>query len=627
MKPRWWPQPFAPEGSAAAEGIVRQLGQPTLDPLAVLVREAAQNSWDARLPDEKVEFRVDIRTLGEDADAWRNLLLPGPPADAGIDIEKALRPEAVALTISDRNTRGLGGPLRADQQAGTNELPDFVKFLRNVGEPNEHQFGGGTYGFGKGIFYRISRIGTILVETHTSSGGPHSHRLMGAALGRSWHSGGRRFTGRHWWGLPGGDGIPDPVVDSQAEAVSEALRLPGFSDARSGTDIVILDANLGYIESDSNAHVRSPEEAASFIASSILWHLWPKMILDERGRGMTFSVCIDGSPIALPSPEAVDELAPFVTALRAVRRGEGTVFTRTVRPKVAGFFAMTLSAAREEGTRPSIKAAKPFEGPPHHVARMRVAELVVDYLPGPVHPDPLLAYGGVFKASEEADPMFASAEPPTHDDWVTKGLTGTARGVVTGARRFIQKQLDEHLNLDSQAGGPGGQGLGQLAALLADVIPARVGDMQPPEAGDAGDISHGGWTFGSGGNGNSHRGHGGAAPPRRGRPRIVGTPMLQVHQGHPYLVASVKVPGSEVTRVLSADAFVVLEGGAHEIEPPLGAAVPKIIGWQSSTGDIFVDGKTIEIAPGDETDWYVYATYVPDAVVRFRIGQVAPHGR
>src|SRR4051812_36341141 len=96
----WWSQPFAPEGSAAAEGIVKQLGRPTLDPLAVLVREAAQNSADAQREDtDLVEFRIDVRTLGTTADAWRELLLPAPEAQSGLPLDAALSPDSVVLVI------------------------------------------------------------------------------------------------------------------------------------------------------------------------------------------------------------------------------------------------------------------------------------------------------------------------------------------------------------------------------------------------------------------------------------------------------------------------------------------------------------------------------------------------
>ena len=44
---RWISQRFAPDGGSASDGIRKQLGVPVLDPLAVLIREAAQNCWAA----------------------------------------------------------------------------------------------------------------------------------------------------------------------------------------------------------------------------------------------------------------------------------------------------------------------------------------------------------------------------------------------------------------------------------------------------------------------------------------------------------------------------------------------------------------------------------------------------
>ncbi|WP_250031664.1 hypothetical protein [Paractinoplanes maris] len=609
MTVRWWSQPFAPEGSAAAEGIVKQLGRPALDPLAVLVREAAQNSWDARLPGAVVDFEIDVRILGTQTESWRHLLLPGPAVASNVELEGAFRPGAIALVISDRDTVGLGGPLRAGIKAQGDEKADFVQFLRNVGEPSDHEFGGGTYGFGKGIFYRISRVGAILVDTNTE--GESRRRLMGAALGHSWYSGDRRFTGRHWWGEVGPDDVPDPIVDDEAAAFSRALNLPGFADGRTGTDIVVLAADLGLTGHDQEARERSPHEAATYLTSAILWNLWPKMVPDESGTHMRFFVGVDGSRVRVPSPETLEDFAPFVEALQEIRAGSGSQFARTVPPKDAGALALSLAAAGGASARHIVTAARPFDGPSNHVARMRVAELVVDYLPGPPHPDSRLCYGGVFRASEDADELFASSEPPTHDDWVSKGLSGAARGVVQGARTFILKQIDERFGMGTQAGGSGGQGLGQFAARLASVVPARLTDT-PPAGGRPG-------TNGGGGNGGG--GVGGGRPARGGAVRLSGPPSLRFHDGRPFLVATVHAPASSVRRVVTAEVEVVVEGGGREGEPPAGALVPQILQWQSVSDAAVVQGAAIMLSPGQASDWYVLATYVPDAVVRFKVGQ------
>jgi hypothetical protein len=628
MNIRWWSQPFAPEGSAAAEGIVKQLGQPALDPLTVLVREAAQNSWDAHRPDGVVGFTVDVRVLGHWASAWRELLLPGPRSESGVKMEHALDSESILIVVSDRNTVGLGGPLRASERALGEDKADFVQFLRNVGEPSDHAYGGGTYGFGKGILYRLSRVGTILVDTNTAADGPNRRRLMGASLGHSWLLGDRRFTGRHWWGRVGDDDVPDPVLGDQAAELSKRLGLPGFDDGGTGTDIVILAAGLGTVGTDADARERTPHEAATFMASSILWNLWPKMIPDGSGRHMRFAVGVDRSEILIPAPESIDELEPYVESLCEVRAGRGISYTRTVPPRNAGSLAVTFGAALEDTSRLVVTAAKPYDGSSHHTARMRLAELVVDYLPGPPHPDARFSYGGVFRTSEDSDSLFSSAEPPTHDDWVPKGLSGTARGVVIGAKTFIAKQLDERLGLGAQSGGTAGQGLGQLSALLAGVIPARFG-KQPAEGHEIHHKSSGsapsgadGGAEGRGGPPDVSEGAIGTAQPRRGgMPRLVGPPMLRLHDGRPLLVATVKIPAAAVPRTVSVDVEVVVDRGGIESEPPLGAARPAVLEWRSRSGDVVVRGQKILAPAGEESDWFVYATHVPDAVVRFRLNQ------
>lgn len=226
MTPTWWSQPFAPEGSAAAEGIVKQLGRPSLDPLTVLIREAAQNSWDARLGHTPVRFGLSLRRLGDAAETWRRQLLPPPDPRADITLTDALSPDSLVLVVSDRDTVGLGGPLRAGHRPPAGERPDFVQFMRNIGEPNDNQFGGGTYGFGKGIYYRVSQISTILVDTRNRESGPTARRLMGSSLGPSWFDADdRRYTGRHWWGSVIDD-VPDPLLGDHAAAVAEQLGLP-----------------------------------------------------------------------------------------------------------------------------------------------------------------------------------------------------------------------------------------------------------------------------------------------------------------------------------------------------------------------------------------------------------------
>ncbi|MFB6726261.1 hypothetical protein ACFCV3_39190 [Kribbella sp. NPDC056345] len=473
-----------------------------------------------------------------------------------------------------------------------------MQFLRNVGEPNDNEFGGGTYGFGKGIFYRLSLTSAILVDTLTLA---NERRLMGAALGNSWYEDDLRFTGRHWWADTATDGKPDPFLNIEAEELAASLGLPGFADGRTGTDVVLIGADLGTVDDVDEQRLRTVEEAAAFLASSMLWHLWPKTMAEGDLRQMVLDVKVNGQSIGVPEPANVSDLRPFVDSLTKIRGGDHVQYKRTVAPKLAGQFALSVQGAQmgSPNVEHIVDAARPFDGPPHHVARMRIAELVVDYLPTSPHPDPLLRYGAVFKSTEESDAIFASAEPPTHDDWVEKGLSGTSRGVVQGARHFVTKTVDTTLGLSTSAAGGQGGGLGALSSRLASLLPAIDG----VGAGLAGP--------GPGGASRSGARNGTA-------PRIVEGPRLERYEEILYLVAKVHVPNSPTVRNVRAEVSVVVDGGGRESDPPAGALTPEITGWRSADGNVS-SAEFITVGAADCTEWWVYSTYIPDAVVRFKL--------
>ncbi len=606
MTPKWWSQPFAEEGSATAEGIVNQLGRPALEELTVLVREAAQNSWDARIGDQEVYFGVDIRKLGKSSEAWNQLLLPAPAGGDVTHLADHLHPDSVVVTISDRGTRGLGGPLRAGSKPRAGERSDFVQFLRNVGEARDNEFGGGTYGFGKGIFYRLSKCSSIVVDSFTGDGSSHARRLMGAALGSSFYGeSDRRFTGRHWWGLDV-DNIPDPVQGNQAAEISASLGLPGFDDGTTGTDIVIIGARLessGPEEGDK--HEDALLEAASFMASSILWNLWPKMIPQTDKPKIRFRVTVEGVEVPIPDPLTCTDLKPFASSLVALRDGDNTKYTRSREPKLAGELKISTGPNFGGSESATVTAAKPFDGPAHHIARMRVAELVVDYFAGPPHPDELLTYGGVFRTVRESDGFFAESEPPTHDDWVIAALQGTAKGVVQGSKQFLNKQIAEHIGASNAVAATSLSGLGKLASRLSRLAPG----LNSGGAGPAQGSRSGGSSSGSGGGGRSGK----------KVARIVEQPKVVVFDGRPFLLTRVSVPASDSPMICAAKASVILEGGGRESESFAGADVPTVLQWSPVAGGPVIHGSSIQITSANDTEWWVYASHVADAVTRIEL--------
>jgi hypothetical protein len=88
----------------------------------------------------------------------------------------------------------------------------------------------------------------------------------------------------------------------------------------------------------------------------------------------------------------------------------------------------------------------------------------------------------------------------------------------------------------------------------------------------------------------------------------------------------VRIPTAPHERLVEAQVQVVVDGGGIESEAPPGASMPDVLQWQHATTRATVHGAVLGIAAGDGGDWWVLASYVPDAVVRFKIRLVGDQG-
>lgn len=591
--PLWWSQPVAAEGSTASEGIRRQLGKPRLDPLTVLVREAAQNSCDAALDGRDVDFAVKIsRLTGRRLENWRDFLLP-EPHESALGLQEAMEHNPQVLTITDRGTTGLGGPLRADEPPREGERADFVKFVRNVGERKDMNLGGGSYGFGKGIFYNVSRCHVIVVDSQCVFRGKVQRRLIGAAMGDGFESGGARFTGRHWLGASE-DGIAQALLDEDAEAVANSLGLPHFGPDDTGTTVAVVDVDLGTRDNDE---ARTPETAAYYLASTITWNLWPRMISGYTGR-LHCSVKHEGFNVDIPDPEATIELRPFIQAYRKLSEdGQYTVPQRKTPPTEIGRFAKAEAMAPFR-VNDLLAWAAPFRGPAHHCARMRQADLVVDYVAGMPHPDEAVQYAAVFQSSTDADHYFSDAEPPTHDDWVTSGLQGTALGVVRLANSFIRGNLNP-AQPDTATPNVSEAALAPLANRLAGLLSGAI---------DA-DSSNTDSESGGGARRRSSN-HSGA------RPRITAGPDLVIRDGVAVIGAAVALPQWTRPTPVTAEPQVVIDGG---IEKDSSLEQPAVLGWSCPATGERRTGATLLVDPTDDRLWEVTVKPPRDTVIRLSV--------
>jgi hypothetical protein len=613
-----FPEPRPAHGGLAAEGAANLLGRPEMDALEVLTREAVQNSWDAcKEGTPRVQVEIALRELDAGhrrvlADDFFAVLPPGGLFRQGdtelVELSAALRErDLLLLSFTDRGTTGLGGPIRADQPAREGQSTNFVDLVFNIGQPPDKELGGGTYGFGKTIAYLVSRCRTVIIHTATESAGSVEQRLIVQSIGHQYTHNGHNFTGRHWWGQLT-NGVVLPVVGSAAESLATGIGLPRFGRGETGTTIAVLQPSLGG---------RSAEQAVAFIATSLAWNFWPKMIAFEGEPAMSFEVAFGDKRVDVPDPRATPPLDAYAQALDAIRdcesgRKSPSEFelykvlkgVASERPRqhlgwiairaVIGQARPPLDEGTDEEGSPTTAAA--FTGRAHHIALMRRAELIVSYEPGPELDSSVLEWIGVFKAAEPVDQAFAAAEPPTHDAW-KPNLVANARykSFVNVALRRIKDAVNGAFRVSPA---PPDDDTERSAVVIAEALGQLINSAPGTGSGRPAD-----------------------RPGRIRSSRIRSSPKLEIgpnrmllREGHAILEVPFKVEPASGARssVVRAGAAVASgDSGGREAEPPLGAATAVVLGFQ--TGDERVTGYELTVDAADRRTWTVTVETAEDA--------------
>lgn len=485
MSMECYSEPYNATGGLAAIGVLNQLGRPDTEPLEVLVREAVQNCWDAKRPDSaRIRVTIGRSTLDQAGVSFlRSHVLVNPPLGLALDDE--MREGMHTLYFADFGTHGLAGPTRADRPGAPR---DFVDFVRNIGQPPDKDFGGGSFGYGKAAFYIASAARTVIIDSLCrTDDGRLERRLLGCALGKTFDVEGVPFTGRHWWGRME-NGVPEPVTGRNAEEIAAALGLPPRNSADDlGTTVLIIAPSITIETGDGT------DATMDFIAEAIAWNFWPRMIDTAGGAQSTmkFSISDNGKKVRIPTPRTHPQLRGFVEAMDRLRQEPDASLTdefmidsevRSLRPaRKLGRLVIKKDpvAPADLPDRPVPLGARRTRASVHHIALMRAPELVVTYMEGPIPLAARMGYAGVFKSALDMDEAFKAAEPPTHDDWVARSVVDRhARSFVNIGLERIQAQCRlaagynasvRHLS-DADA-----IPLGEFADALAALMPGQEG--------------------------------------------------------------------------------------------------------------------------------------------------------
>lgn len=474
------------------------LGNPSnVDDLSLFVREVAQNTWDARLnADEKKGACLDI-SVGTFSDANSKALESGvfnaepETEDLRTALVEATRRGSPYVIVRDSQTVGLAGATEADEKSTRR---NFISFVRNIGQDTHDAQSGGSFGFGKSVFFRYSEHATILAYTRTTDAkGKGVSRLIGMSL----HKSNRDHTGRHWWGVPpndGREGFNQPLSGEAADKLAELIGFSAYGTDEKGTSIMVISPTFPKHSratfSDLSSYDNRELLAGAFAEALLIWY-WPRMLGSGVKDGeLLCSVHCDGRKIAIPNPAERTPLNLYAIAFGEIQKA-------IANPKYSPDPQVTLKYIKK-GTNEGYGYLAVFKNPkvertdwltqqitPYHpfssslwshngnsascrsVALIRSAGQVVRYLDTVSSPLPSNEYGAVFylhptgNNADETLSEIKASEPASHDDWSPVSST-VARYLVNKIRGEVQALIAP--NIHTTEGG--GSRLGKVSIML-----------------------------------------------------------------------------------------------------------------------------------------------------------------
>lgn len=243
------------------------------DTTHAMAREVIQNSVDAALPGRVPVVRFSLLNGVDcsqvlDHEFLRHARCSKPPAIPD--------PEHVRyLCVEDFETTGLTGTM-------SNLESNMYKLMGQLGGSKKAEGMGGSFGFGKSACINCSACHTILAYTVTDAGS--------ALFGTTYLNGhklpdGTSYTGIGWFCREGSDGsMPLEVIDSEADEIAAALRIPRAESGEQGTSLLILEPSVGIEELNR--------------AVELNW--WPRL---EDGRLVVELVSNDRHLVPVPSAD------------------------------------------------------------------------------------------------------------------------------------------------------------------------------------------------------------------------------------------------------------------------------------------------------------------------------------
>lgn len=227
----------------SGSGVLRAFQNEKMPSLDLLIREAIQNSMDAIRTDKnyvKEEINVDQFNVRE--------LIKFFPQISNLLLIKSRLGYNQYISISDRNTVGLTGPIRIQDIEGTN-WGRFLSLTEGIAKPQENLGAGGSWGYGKTVYYRIG-IGLVIFYSRIKDGNQYKNRLMACLVENekdensilNYANEYNEKTGVAWWGKKDEkfENTVVPLEDkNEIQEILSCFNLKIYEGDETGTSIII----------------------------------------------------------------------------------------------------------------------------------------------------------------------------------------------------------------------------------------------------------------------------------------------------------------------------------------------------------------------------------------------------
>lgn len=440
--------------------------------LASLARESAQNSNDARIDGPRADLVYSFIVLSgearqrfESAIRWESELKPHLTAMAAAatgavsagQLQSGLKAVEsgeflTLLRIADYGMRGLTGPEFAE--GDPTAYGNFVKLCRLDLYSGKDRASGGSFGLGKAVYWRFSRLQTVLfnstLQPNEAVSGLRRNRMIGVNQGVVHQMEQTSFQGRGFFGIPepGGDISSAWGLDE----VNDALQV-GREDDRPGTSALLV----GFYDPDEpEKGLHDINEVVHFaenLGNAVEEEFWP-LLTRERLR-VRIEVIDGNRTVYNQTVDPQDHFSELAQALRKFDAGEIDTDLNQLGDVVVRDIPIQVSARADADERhPAFQhiaklvvtlSDQQKDSLENKVCLFRQPEMVVQTIDktfeGRTFHAFLLAGGAIHPTNPSldetrADDFLRYAEPPAHDQWIPRvGRNKTSQANLTAHYR------------------------------------------------------------------------------------------------------------------------------------------------------------------------------------------------